>query len=156
MKIYSANIYLLKVNNGNTRKRREICSNLTIKTLERRQWRRSSVSIVNFEQEKDHRLLNSWICERKWVEAYKEVFTLMQLSEMHQSGRVKKYFVLKTFCNGTRETYATEWTLSRVFLLGTLFHNKFSKLSELLKDNKVFSRSLCRTQSNICDGDFLI
>ena len=57
---------------------------------------------------------------------------------MHQAGRVKKYFVLKTFCNGTRETYATEWTLSRVFILGTLFHNKFSKLSELLKDKKCF------------------
>ena len=57
------------------------------KTLERRQWRRSgvfivklwayftpfsSVSIVNFEQEKDHRLLNSLICERKWIEAHKE------------------------------------------------------------------------------------
>ena len=32
-----ANISLLKVNNGNTRKRREICSKLTIKTPERRQ-----------------------------------------------------------------------------------------------------------------------
>ena len=28
----------------------EICSKLTIKTLERRQWRRSGVFIVNFEQ----------------------------------------------------------------------------------------------------------
>ena len=85
-----------------------------------------------------------------------QAFALRQLSEMHQAGRVKKYFVLKTFCNGTRETLATEWTLSRVFISGTLFHSKFSKLSELLKDNRVFSRSLCRTQSNICDGDFLI
>ena len=40
--VNSANIYLLKVNNRNTRTRCEICSNLTIKTLERR------VSIVNF------------------------------------------------------------------------------------------------------------
>ena len=30
-----ANIYLLKVNNSNTRKRCEICSKLTIKTPER-------------------------------------------------------------------------------------------------------------------------
>ena len=53
-----AGIYLLKVNNRNTRTRCEICSKLTIKTPERRQWRRSgvfivnfsSVSIVNFEQ----------------------------------------------------------------------------------------------------------
>ena len=31
-----ANIYLFKENNRSTRKRHEICSNLTIKTLERR------------------------------------------------------------------------------------------------------------------------
>ena len=33
-----AGIYLLKVNNKNTRTRCEICSKLTIKTPERRQW----------------------------------------------------------------------------------------------------------------------
>ena len=33
----------------NTRTRCEICSKLTIKTPERRQWRRSGVFIVNFE-----------------------------------------------------------------------------------------------------------
>ena len=44
-----AGIYLLKVNNRNTRTRCEICSKLTIKTPERRQWRRSGVFIVNFE-----------------------------------------------------------------------------------------------------------
>ena len=42
-------IYLLKVNNRNTRTRCEICSKLTVKTPERRYWRRSSVFIVNFE-----------------------------------------------------------------------------------------------------------
>ena len=36
--------------NKKTRTRGEICSKLTIKTLERRQWRRSGVFIVNFEQ----------------------------------------------------------------------------------------------------------
>ena len=35
-KNYPAGIYLLKVNNRNTRTRCEICSKLTIKTLERR------------------------------------------------------------------------------------------------------------------------
>ena len=44
-----ANIYMLKVNNGNSRKRYEICSKLAIKTPGRRQWRRSGVLIVNFE-----------------------------------------------------------------------------------------------------------
>ena len=45
----SVGIYLLKGNNRNTRTRREICSKLTIKTPERRQWRRSGVFIVNFK-----------------------------------------------------------------------------------------------------------
>ena len=43
-------IYLLKVNNRNTRSRSEICSKLTIKTPEWRHWRRSVVFIINFEQ----------------------------------------------------------------------------------------------------------
>ena len=43
---YPTNIYLFKVNNGNTRKKCEICSKLTIKTPEQR---RSGVFIVNFE-----------------------------------------------------------------------------------------------------------
>ena len=47
--IYLPGIYLPKVNNRNTRTRCEICSKLTIKTPERRQWRRSGVFIVNFE-----------------------------------------------------------------------------------------------------------
>ena len=41
--------YIFKVNNRNTRARCEICSKLTIKTPEPRQWRGSSVLIVNFE-----------------------------------------------------------------------------------------------------------
>ena len=44
-----ANIYLLKVNKRNTRKRCGICSKLTIKTPERHHWRRSAIFIVNFE-----------------------------------------------------------------------------------------------------------
>ena len=46
---YPVGIYLLKVNNRNTRTRSAICSKLTIKTPERRQWSRSGVFIVNFE-----------------------------------------------------------------------------------------------------------
>ena len=47
---FLASMYLFKVSNTNTRKMCEICSELTIKTPEWRQWRRSSVFIVNFEQ----------------------------------------------------------------------------------------------------------
>ena len=46
---YPAGIYLLKVNNRNTRAMCEICSKLTIKAPERRQWRHSGIIIVNFE-----------------------------------------------------------------------------------------------------------
>ena len=41
--------YNFKVNNRNTRTMYKICSKLTIKTPERRHWRRSGVFIVNFE-----------------------------------------------------------------------------------------------------------
>ena len=47
--VFPAGIYLLKVNNRNTRTRCEICSKLTINTPERRHWPRSGVFIVNFE-----------------------------------------------------------------------------------------------------------
>ena len=42
--------YMFQVNNKRNRTRCEICSKLTIQTPERRQWRRSGVFIVNFEQ----------------------------------------------------------------------------------------------------------
>ena len=45
---YPVDIYLLKVNNRNTRTRCELCSKLT-KTPERCQWRCSGVFIVNSE-----------------------------------------------------------------------------------------------------------
>ena len=41
--------YMFKVSNRNTRARCKICSKLTIKTTERRQWCRSGVFIVYFE-----------------------------------------------------------------------------------------------------------
>ena len=44
-----ASNYMFKVNNRNTKTRCKICSNLTITTPERRQWRRSDVFIGNFE-----------------------------------------------------------------------------------------------------------
>ena len=41
---------MLKVNSKNTKKRCEIWLKLTLKTPERRQWFRSGVFIINFEQ----------------------------------------------------------------------------------------------------------
>ena len=43
-------IYLLKLNDGNTKTVCEICPKLTMKTTERRQWHCSDVFIVNIEQ----------------------------------------------------------------------------------------------------------
>ena len=44
--LFPANIYLFKVSNRNTRERCEICSKLTIKSPERRQWRDATFSKV--------------------------------------------------------------------------------------------------------------
>ena len=49
LQTFFTGIYLLKVNNRNTRTSSEICSKLTMKTPERRQWRCSGVFIINFE-----------------------------------------------------------------------------------------------------------
>ena len=47
---YPTDIYLLKVNNRNTRTISEICSKLTIKTPEQySHWRRSGLFFVNIE-----------------------------------------------------------------------------------------------------------
>ena len=46
---HPVSIYLLKVNNRDTRAKCKICLKLTIKTPELRQWRRTGVFIVNFE-----------------------------------------------------------------------------------------------------------
>ena len=48
LSVIPANIYLFKVNNKNTRKRCQICSKLTIKTPERRDWRQFDV-FINLE-----------------------------------------------------------------------------------------------------------
>ena len=47
--MFPAGNYMFKVNNRDTRTRFEICSKLTMKTPERRHWRRSGVFIINFE-----------------------------------------------------------------------------------------------------------
>ena len=47
--LFPAGNCIFKVNNRNTRTRREICLKLTIKTPERRYWRRSGVFVANFD-----------------------------------------------------------------------------------------------------------
>ena len=50
--LIQAGNYMFKVNDRNTGKKCEICLKLKLKKPERRQWLRSSVFIVNFEQVK--------------------------------------------------------------------------------------------------------
>ena len=57
--INHANIDLFKFNNRNVRKRSEICSKLTIKTSEQRQWHLSGIFIVNLEHISHLFLVNS-------------------------------------------------------------------------------------------------
>ena len=54
---FPTNSYLFKVINKNTWTSCKICPKLTIKTSERRQWRRSGVFIVNFEHISHHVLV---------------------------------------------------------------------------------------------------
>ena len=55
-----ADIYLFKVNNENTWTMHEMCSNLTIKTQERRQWRHSGVLLLILK--KFHGLFRCFHC----------------------------------------------------------------------------------------------
>ena len=57
MIFFSADIYLLKLNNRNTGTICELSSNLTIKALEQGHWRSSGVFIVNFEHVSYHFLV---------------------------------------------------------------------------------------------------
>ena len=66
---------MFKVNNRNTRTRCEICSKLTIKTPERREWRRSAVFIVKFEHI-SHLVLVDFFVKFEQVNAHRD--------EMHQ------------------------------------------------------------------------
>ena len=59
---FPANIYLFQVNNRNTRKRSKICSELTIKTPDRRLRRRSRIFIVHFEN-----ISQPFLCSYCWL-----------------------------------------------------------------------------------------
>ena len=60
---------MFKVNNRNTSLRCEICSKLTIKIPERRQWRRSGIFIVNFEHIPHLVLVFPLLTLSKWMPA---------------------------------------------------------------------------------------
>ena len=85
--------YLFKVSNGNTRTMWVIFSNLTIKILEQRQWRRSGDSFVNFEQ-----LSHTYF-----------VFSIVDFEQINAS------FQLTFTCSKSAiETLEKVWNMSRV------------------------------------------
>ena len=49
VEVNTANIYLFKVKNRNTRKRCEVCSKLTVKIPKRRHWRRSGILLLTLD-----------------------------------------------------------------------------------------------------------
>ena len=87
--VVPANIYLFKVNNRNTRKSCEICSQLPIKTPERH-WRRSGLFIVNFDHTSHlfpvfllltlskKMLLAVWVTILFWAAKYKHILFLLK------------------------------------------------------------------------------
>ena len=62
-----ANIYLFKINNGNTRKSCELYLKLTIETIEQPQWRHFDVFIVNFEHISLLFLVFLLLISHKWM-----------------------------------------------------------------------------------------
>ena len=71
-KTHPVGIYLFKFNNENTRIICEIYSQLTIKTPDRRHWRRSDVFIVKFENISQLDLVFPWLTLNKQMPAGQE------------------------------------------------------------------------------------
>ena len=118
---YPAANYMFKVNHGNTRRRCEICSKLTIKTSERRQWGGSGAFIFNFEHI-SHLVL---------------VFLLLTLSRQMPAGlRIfqANIHLFKVSNRNTRKRCKTHWKDTRTTLL-----KSFRCLCNLWTFSKPFS-----------------
>ena len=119
---------MFKVNNRNTGTRWEICSKLTIKTPERRQWRRSGVFIVN--------------CEH--ISHFLLVFLLLTLSRLMPAGS-----------ESSKMDYFLWWlsTFRKVIFTGYLRRNCWWKHSVIwLDENKRVTEN--RSKSNCCKLSF--
>ena len=73
----STRIYLLKVNDANTRTMNKICSKLIINALERRHWCRSIIFVVNFEQISRTTLVFPLFTLGKWIPAGIKSFLIL-------------------------------------------------------------------------------
>ena len=89
-----ANIYGLKVNNRSTRKRREICSKLTIKTPEWHQWHQPGVFIVNFEHISHHFLVFLLLILSMYLFAVQDLYWVSIFQEVMDCRVFAKYIVM--------------------------------------------------------------
>ena len=96
-----AGIYLLKVNNRNTKTRCEICLKLLIKTPERRQWHCSGVFTVNFEHISHSGLVCLLLIFNRQMPAGSSIFLypLKRLKNLWFSDVFKKYRKRPVACN---------------------------------------------------------
>ena len=84
---------MFKVNNKNTRARSKICSKLTIKTPERRQWCRSGVFIVNFGQILHLLLVFLLLTLNRYMSAGSELLILLEsVNSSHDQYLEKPFF----------------------------------------------------------------
>ena len=123
--IAPVSIYLFKVNNTNTKTRCKICSNLTIKTPERRQWRRSGIFIVNFEHISQLVLVFLLLTLNRWMSTGALPFTFLFF-----------WFLLcKRFCLSLCTVFFS-WAQARIrWYRGDLRGNNFSSILKESKDN---------------------
>ena len=136
------NIYLLKVNNKNTRKRPGICSKLAIKTPERWQQRRSGVFIVNFEQI-SHVFFNVPMVDVEQVFVCWDIFDTLSL---HRSGYASFTAILKNFVKLTRK--CLRWSTSLIVLVlqpAALWKKKLRHRYFPENIAKLFRTTFCQT-----------
>ena len=100
-----ARIYLFKVNNRNTRKIYEICSKLTINTLEQRHWQRSGVLLSTL-----NRFHTLFWCFHWWLRTSK-----CRLGVYKSSSPV--VFLKKLFWQISQDTFQEPWTLYTILSL---------------------------------------
>ena len=108
--------YLFKFSNKNTGKRCDICSKLTIKSPEQRQWRGPGAFIVNFE-------LNNAV----------------NFKTSYQTNRIKRCKINNSFSEWAKISAG----FSRGFVLGPLLFNIFINEISSNISSKVWPSKLC-------------
>ena len=100
---------MFKVNNRNTRTRCEICSKLTVKTPERRQQRRFSVFIVNFEH----------ISHKLWAGKYQLANWVDWNPQIAKQATSEIWYYLNFTSRGKREVENGMTLYEKIFILAS-------------------------------------